>query len=270
MPRACGLEEAAAGGVQGGERASGGGGGVSAGGWGAGWAAAPAPLQPPPLGRGGRGARRRELGHCGSRSPRLRGAPLRCASARGAPSRRRLRCRCRRSSAAPAPRVRHRGAGLAAGSPPGCTGCAAPDLAGRPRPSPSSGPQREGGLIGTGIAAVRASHLQSRRRAAPSARTRGFPRRALPGPKGGVFSGKMGHRALPGRARDLRGRAGAGGEGGFTVPGLGSWPRRLLAPWSRVRMARPRSLSAARSGHADPPASPLAPGAPLPYRGEWD
>lgn len=64
-------------GVLGGERGWGAGGGVGAGGGGggAGGAAAPAPLQPPPLGRGGRGARRRELGHCGSRSPRLRRAP---------------------------------------------------------------------------------------------------------------------------------------------------------------------------------------------------
>lgn len=45
-------------------------------GWEAGWAAARAPLQPPPpLGRGGRGARRRQLSHCGSRSPQPRSGP---------------------------------------------------------------------------------------------------------------------------------------------------------------------------------------------------
>lgn len=77
------------------------GGGVGAGGGGAGWAAAPAPLQPPPLGRGGRGARRRELGHCGSRSPRLGGAPLRCAPARGAPRHCRRLCCCAAAAGSP-------------------------------------------------------------------------------------------------------------------------------------------------------------------------
>lgn len=256
----------------GGSAHRGAGGGVGAEGGGAGWAAAPAPLQPLPLGRGGRGARRRELGHCGSRSPRLL-----CAPARGAPRRRRRLCCCRRPfSPAPAPRVR-RGARGWLQAPCLSTGCAA--AAGRGAGWRGAAAPESGWPAAAGRRLDRRGH-RGRPGLAPAApaaragerRARGAgvsPRRALPGPEGGVFSGKMGRPALSGRARHLRERPGPDWGRRFPAPGLCRGPGRPLGPRSRVRMARPRSLSAARGRHADPPAGPRVRGrAPPPPRGK--
>lgn len=163
------------------------GGGVGAGGGGAGWAAAPAPLQPLPLGRGGRGARRRELGHCGSRSPRLR-----CASAPGAPCRRCRRC-CRQPGFPSfGSQGKARGVGLEAASLPD------PGCAGRQRRSAGSRQQPGGGLTGWGIAAVRTSHLQPQR-PVPGSAELGFPSAGAACAEGRSVLRENGTRSPPGQ-----------------------------------------------------------------------
>lgn len=127
----------------------------------------------------GAGGSAPELGHCGSGSPRLC-----CAPAWGAPRHRRRLC-CFHWPVFPSSGSQGKawGAGLDAGS---CLIAAERvlDPAGRPRPSLGGQRQREGGLTGAGVEAVAASHLQPRwpapdsagqRRAAPSARSWGFP-----------------------------------------------------------------------------------------------
>lgn len=113
----------------------------------------------------------------------------------------------------------------------------------------------------TGTAwAPRASHLQ-RPRWMPgvrSAKSQGFPGSPRPGPKGGVFPGKMGHRAPPGTGE---GPAGAGRAGQESLPlGFSSSADGPSTPVDQSVVTRLRSLSATRGGHADPPA-------PSPTRG---
>lgn len=150
-------------------------------GWGAGWAAARARLLPPPLGRGGRGARRRELGHCGSRSP----PPRRAAAARRPPPR--------------AHRVR-RGAGSGGSR---LLRWLRGDAWSRGGRTPAPG-RLAYGLTGTGTVTVRASHLQ---RGECGARGVGVPSGGrFPGQREACFWGKWGTRQGPAGA----GRAGQG------------------------------------------------------------
>lgn len=110
------------------------------------------------------------------------------------------------------------------------------------------------GLTGTGTAAVRASHLQ---RGECGARGVGVPSGGrCPGQREACFWEKWGTR--PGPAGEAR-----AGQGNSP---LGS-PDRSMAPTPcRSSVTRPRSLSATRGGHADPPAPPPTPGSAPPPR----
>ncbi|XP_031232883.1 uncharacterized protein LOC116095765 [Mastomys coucha] len=92
-------------------------------------------------------------------------------------------------------------------------------------------------------------------RGTQGARSPGSLGRPLPRPKGGVFpgGGKMGHRKETCRSGQ-----------GKSPPGSRDLP---VAPTPSV--TRPRSLSATRGGHADPPAPPPAPGSAPPPPWRW-
>lgn len=134
-------------------------------------------------------------------------------------------------------------------------------------PAPGSRRPRTGGLTGAGTAAVRASHLQPPRPEPGSGEDAelGFPLcRRCQGGREACSPVKWDAEPCPGRAPDLRERAGLGGEGRFPAPGLGRWPQRPVGPRSRVpALCQPR-LAGTRT---HPRRSRLA-GAPLLHRGE--
>lgn len=209
-----------------GERASGGGGRRRRRGWGSGLGGCAGSASAAAARARGAGGSAPELGHCGSRSPRLRlrCAPLDCATARARPAAASFAAVASRSSPPRAPRVR-RGARGWMRLLPDRSGCAAAagrelDCAGRPRPGRGSGQPRKGGVSGAGIAAVRASHLQprGRRRGSPSAPSWGFPWTGTArGRREACSPGKRDTEPLGPGERP----AGAGGPGG---------DRRVLAP----------------------------------------